>query len=120
MKFLKRLRYLGLLFLWSLVAPVSSFAVSDPAKLSDLSGIIQNILKLLAPAAAVAFFVMILVGGFQFLTSGGDPKAVGQARTTLTFAILGVILVVVSYLILRVVFSLTNVDVTQVTVPGGN
>ena len=119
MKFLKRLSYFGLLFLSSLALPLSATA-AGPAKLSDISGIIQNILKLLAPAAAVAFFVMILVGGFQFLTSGGDPKAVGQARTTLTFAIVGVILVVVSYLILRIVFSLTGVDVTTVTVPGGN
>ena len=64
----------------------------DPAKLSDAVSIIKNIIKLLAPAAGIAFFVMLLVGGYQFMTSGGDPKAVGAARNTLTYAVIGIIL----------------------------
>ena len=89
----------------------------DPAKLSDAVSIIENIIKLLAPAAGIAFFVMLLVGGYQFMTSGGDPKAVGAARNTLTYAVIGIILVVASWLILLLVREITGVSVTNVELP---
>ncbi|MEK9147260.1 MAG: hypothetical protein AAB639_03620 [Patescibacteria group bacterium] len=89
----------------------------DPAKIADIVDILERIIRLLAPAAGIAFFIMLLVGGFQFVTSGGDPKAAGQARTTLTYAIIGIILVVASWLILTVIKALTGVDVTTVDIP---
>ena len=98
-----------------LVSPV--YAVKDPAEISDIVGILANIIRLLAPAAAIAVFVMILVAGFQFLTSGGDPKAVAAARTTFTYAILGVILVVVVWLILTLIQAITGVPITVVNLP---
>ena len=90
---------------------------TNPAKLSDLTIVFENIISLLAPAAAVAFLIMLIVGGFQFLTSGGDPKAVAGARTTLTYAIIGIILVVASWLILVLIGQITGTDVTTVTIP---
>lgn len=95
------------------VRPV--YAVNDPAQISDIVGIIRNIITLLAPAAGIAFFIIILVGGFQFLTSGGDPKSVAQARSTLTFGILGIILVVGAWLILTLIKAVTGVNVTRVS-----
>lgn len=89
-------------------------AATDPAKISDILTILENIIGLLAPAAAIAFFVMILVGGFKFITSSGDPKAAGQARSILTYAVIGVILVVAAWLILTVIEAVTGVKVTEV------
>lgn len=100
-----------------LVSLMPVYAIADPAQLSDIVGIIANIIKLLAPAAAIAFFIMLLFGGYQFLTSGGDPKSVAAARNTLTYAILGVILVVAVWLMLTLVGRITGVDVTTVTWP---
>ena len=98
------------------VLPV--YAAGDPAQISDIVKILENIIKLLAPAAGIAFFIMFLIGGFQFLTSGGDPKAAGAARATLTYALIGIILVVVSWLILVLVRDITGANVTTVTIPG--
>lgn len=91
-----------------------------PAQITDIVEILRRIIRLLAPAAGIAFLIMLLVGGYQFITSGGDPKAAGQARTTLTYAFIGVILVVAAWLILTVIASLTEVDVTNVTIPGSS
>lgn len=89
-------------------------AIGDPAQISDIVGVLQRIIQLLAPAAAIALFIMLLVAGFQFLTSGGDPKSVGQARMTLTLAIIGIILVISAWLILLLIKSVTGVNVTEV------
>lgn len=88
-----------------------------PAELGAIVTVIKNIIKLLVPIAAVAFFIMFLVGGVQFLLSGGDPKAAGAARNTLTYAVIGIILVVISWLILLVIKNVTGVDVTTVSLP---
>ena len=102
--------------LLAFVSPVYA-AAGGPAQLSGIVKVLQNIINLLAPAAGIAFFIMLLVGGFQFINSGGDPKAAGQARTTLTYAILGVILVVASWLILKIIADVTGVKVTTVDLP---
>jgi len=88
-----------------------------PAQLSSIVQIIENIIKLLAPAAGIAFFVMLLFGGYQFLTSGGDPKAVAAARSTLTYAVIGIILVVSAWLILQLVGNITGANVTTIEFP---
>ena len=103
-------------FVAGVVSPVYAY-VGDVAEISDIVGILARIISLLAPAAAIAAFVMILVAGFQFLTSGGDPKGVAAARTTLTYAIIGVILVVIVWLILTLIEAVTGVDVTIVNLP---
>lgn len=90
---------------------------SPPATISDIVKVLENITRLLAPAAGIAFFIMLLVGGYKFITSGGDPKAVGSARSTLTYAVIGIILVVASWLILKLIADLTGAPVTTVTIP---
>lgn len=89
----------------------------EPKQIGDAVGIIENIIKLLAPAAAVAFLIMLIVGGFQFVTSGGDPKAAGAARTTLTYAVIGIVLVAAVWLILLLIGTITGVNVTNVGIP---
>ncbi len=41
--------------------------------------------------------LFIIYAGIKFMFSGGDPKQVQSARQTLTFAILGAILVLLSF-----------------------
>ena len=101
-------------YLLLLATPVYA---KDPAQLSGIVAIIENIIKLLAPAAGIAFFIMLLFGGYQFMTSGGDPKAVGAARGTLTYAVIGIILVVSAWLILQLVQNITGANVTNIELP---
>ena len=113
----------GLLAVFSAILFVAESVISpvyaaDPAKLSDIQFVIQNIIGLLTPFAAIALLIMMVVGAFKFITSGGDPKAVAGARGTLTYAILGVILLVASYLILKLIGTLTGASTTVVTFPG--
>lgn len=107
--------------LWVLsLASFPVYAAADcgqagaPACAGDILKIIQNIIGLLAPTAAVAFLVMMLFGGFKFITSGGDQKQVSSARSTMTNALLGIVLVVVVWLVLLLVRDVTGIDPTQV------
>lgn len=118
----KAVRFVPVVSLSILLAGCQQIPWNDgqPARLSDITIVISNIITLLAPIALIAFFAMLIWGGFQLMTSGGDPKAAAGARNTFTFAILGIILVVVSWLLLLLIKNITGVDVTNVVIPESN
>jgi hypothetical protein len=77
-----------------------------------------NVVVALTAFVGVALFIMLIIGGYGFLFSGGDQKKLEKARGTLTNAIIGVVVIVVAYLILRTIQLFTGVNVTQFTIPG--
>lgn len=89
------------------------------ATFSSLETLFSNLIQGVVAFAGVALLVMFLVGGFSFLFSGGDPKKVEQARGTLTNAIIGLVVIVAAYLILKLIEVFTGVPVTifKVQVP---
>lgn len=95
----------------------SSSDGSQPAKFSDIEIIFTNILGLLIPFAGVAVFVMILIGGFKFLTSAGDPKATASAGQTITWAVIGLLFLIGAWLVLVFIKQITGIDVTTFGIP---
>jgi len=87
------------------------------AKIQGLECIVKTILNFAVRLAGIALFIMLLVGGFKYLTSGGDPKATESAQKTLTYAILGLALLLGGWIILLFVKEFTGIDVTQFTIP---
>lgn len=85
----------------------------DIATIADLEGVFKNVVSAALGFAAIVLFVLLLTGGFKYITSGGDPKATEGAQKTITYAILGLILVLVSYLILVLIKTITGVNVTD-------
>jgi hypothetical protein len=84
-----------------------------PAKLSDLETVFGGVVKAALGFAGIVLFILLLVGGIKYITSGGDPKAAEGAQKTITYAIGGLILILLSYLILVLIKTITGVDVTQ-------
>lgn len=84
-----------------------------PAQLSQLGDVFGNVVTSLLALGGIVLFLMLLTGGFKYLTSGGDPKATETAQKTLTYAIGGMILLAGSYLILRIISDFTGADVTN-------
>lgn len=87
-----------------------------PATIADIVPVIQNIIKMLTPLAVMAFLAMVVFGAFKFITSGGDPKGAAGARSTFTYAIIGVLLVIAAWLILLLIGQITGTNVTEVNV----
>ena len=81
------------------------------ATIAGFEGLFARILRYAYAFAAIALFIMLLVGGFKYITSGGDPKAAESAKKTITAAIAGLVLVGTSILILRLISQFTGADV---------
>jgi len=83
------------------------------ATIQDLTVIVQRILNIAVRMAGIAAFIMLIVGGFQFLTAGGDPKKTQAASSTITFAIFGLVAAIAVWFILLFIEKFTGVKVTE-------
>jgi len=87
--------------------------MDEPAKFSDLPKYFGNILMFMIPLIGIICFVMILAGGFKILTSGSDSKGLEAGKSTITWAVAGVALSIVTWLALATLENITGVKVTQ-------
>lgn len=94
---------------------------SDVATIYSLETLFANVVGVVVSLSGAALFVMFIIAGFSFLFGGGDPKKLEQARGTFTNAIIGLIVIVAAYLIIRIigVFTGTEDTILQFTIPGG-
>ena len=77
----------------------------------------KNILVAAGSLITLVLFIILLVGGFKYLTSGGNPKATEEAKNTMTYALVGLIVIVGSYLILKVIEYFTGTTLTRFEIP---
>ena len=91
----------------------------DPAQLGDLEVVFARVLTVALSLAGIAFFVMILIGGYRYLTAGDNPKNAEAAQKTLTFAVVGFVLVVASWLIIQIIEEFTGLNLSVFQIDTG-
>ncbi len=62
--------------------------------------LITNIIRILLIVAGIVALIYMIVGGYQYMTAGGNAEQAAAARTTILNAIIGVIIVFASYAII--------------------
>lgn len=66
---------------------------------------LTNLLRLGVVAAAVYTLINLMLAGFQYITSAGDSKAIGQASEKITHTLIGLLVVAGSF-VLAAIFGL--------------
>ncbi len=104
---------LALMLLSLFVMPqISSAAVGNgfymntpPAGIQNtsLAGLVMNITNYVLGFITIVAVLMLIWGGVQYLTAAGDEAAVEGAKHTITYAIIGLIVVGLAYAIVTVV-----------------
>lgn len=72
---------------------------------ASLSKIIGNIIKIVLSLLGLVAVVLIIVGGFQWMTSGGNEEKIGNAKKLMGAALIGLIIVILAYAIASFVIS---------------
>ncbi len=78
--------------------------------IKDLGQLLSILMQTALIIAGLGFFVYLLFGGVRWLSSGGDPKGTQSARDSITTALVGLIIIVSAYGVIRIVeavFGLT-------------
>lgn len=115
----------GLLVLGLLAVPVATYACpsSNSASGQVLSGVgqagsdcssggvnntISTAVTILSIVVGSAAIIMILVSGIRYITSGGDSGKVSSAKSTLIYALIGVVIAAVAQLLVHFILFQSN------------
>jgi hypothetical protein len=73
---------------------------------------VEQIINIMSLVVGVVAVVMIIIGGFKYVTSGGDSGNVTGAKNTILYAVVGLVVVALAQVIVRFV-------VDRATLSGG-
>lgn len=78
------------------------------ATLSCVPAIFSNLLNAMLLFAGLMALIMFIMGGFKYMNSAGDPKKLDGAINNVKFGIIGLAIVLFSYLFIRIISILTQ------------
>ena len=83
---------------------------ADPG--TTLNSTTKNIINLLSLVAGAAAVIMLIIGGFRYTTSAGNPESAKAARNTILYGVIGLVVVAVAQVVVHFVLSNTTSAVT--------
>src|SRR3990170_4627244 len=90
----------------SIVIPGVTGTIQGPlpaGRFTNLASLVNNAVPLILALAGIALLLYLIWGGFDFLTSMGDPKKAEMGKTKITQAIIGFFIIFTSYWIVQLV-----------------
>ena len=76
--------------------------------------LIANIVNIFSVVVGVVAVIMIIIGGFRYITSGGDSGNVTSAKNTILYAIIGLVIVALAQFIVKFVLAkATGIDTSN-------
>ena len=79
--------------------------------IADEGGLISILINFLLWAVGILSVVMIIFSGFRYITSAGDAAKTKSAQTALTYSIVGLIVAVLAWVIVRMVLKQFGIEV---------
>jgi cytochrome bd-type quinol oxidase subunit 2 len=77
---------------------------------TQIGNLMKNIINLFSLFVGIVSVIMIIVGGFNFITSNGDTSKITSSRTTIVYALVGLVIVAMAQFIVHFVLGkLTNI-----------
>lgn len=70
---------------------------------TSLTGLIFTVINIALALAGLIAVLFLIIGGFRYITAGGNEDASGQAKKIIMNAVIGIIVVILSFVVVRVV-----------------
>jgi hypothetical protein len=80
-------------------------------KVGDIGKLISAVVGLLLILAGILAFLYLILGGIQWITSGGDKAGMETARNKITHAIVGLIIVGAAWALMILVQNFLGVTI---------
>ena len=71
----------------------------------SVNDLITQIVNIFSIVVGIIAVIMIIVGGFKYITSSGDSGNVTSAKNTIMYAIIGLVIVALAQIIVRFVLN---------------
>ncbi len=87
------------------LASQAAVSLSNPLQADSLPELINNVIKGLLGVVGAISLLMIVIGGILWMTSGGNSDRIKRGKDTLVWAVIGLVVVFLSYAIINFVFQ---------------
>ena len=67
--------------------------------------LLKTIITIISWVAGIITIIMVIISGIKFTTSGGDSAKVTSAKGTLTYALIGAVVVILAQVIVKFVLG---------------
>jgi cytochrome bd-type quinol oxidase subunit 2 len=75
---------------------------------SSFQALLTDAVNIFSLVVGIVAVIMIIVGGFKYITSGGESSKVSSAQSTILYAIVGLVIVVLAQVIVHFVLNRAN------------
>jgi len=75
---------------------------------SGFGNVIKAIVEILSIIVGIVAVIVIIVSGLRFITSGGDPQSASSARSSLIYAVIGLMIAALAQVIVHLVLNTAN------------
>ena len=99
----------GAAIIAAVMAPIAVFAQEDIygtkvgegviGKQQDIRVVIANIIRTAMSLLGIVAVLIVLFGGFKWMTAGGNDEQVGEAKRILIAGVIGLIIIILAYTI---------------------
>jgi hypothetical protein len=72
---------------------------------NNINSMVATIINIFSWIVGVVCVIMIIYGGFRYVTAGGDSGKVGDAKNTILYALVGLVIVALAQVIVKFVLS---------------
>jgi hypothetical protein len=86
----------------------------------EVPDIVSGLIKGAMVVAAVIFFFILVIGGIRWIASGGDKSATEGARSQITAALVGLIIVFAAWAIVALIQTFFGINIFSLALPSVN
>jgi hypothetical protein len=82
----------------------------------EIPDLVAGLLRIILVIAAIVFFIMLLIGGIQWMVSGGDKAATETARGKITAALVGLVIIFAAWAIAALINNFFGIDIFKLQI----
>ena len=94
--------------------PTGDFAALGNLTISE---IISGLIVLILIIASIVFFFILVVGGIRWIASGGDKAQTEGARSQITAALVGLVIVFAAWAIIEMINLFFGINIFELNFP---
>lgn len=92
---------------------------SGVATIQGIGCLLANVLSVFLTVLGIVGFIMVIYAAFNMMIMGGNSQATEKSKNIITYAIIGIIIALSSFIIINIISSFTGIEVIKnFSIPG--
>src|SRR3989344_2299879 len=91
--------------------PAGAVCIENPLRACSFAELIDGIINFIIAIAVAITPIMVIIGGFMFVTGGGDPAKITRAKQLLLWTVIGLTVILLAKSLVAVLSSVLEVKI---------